>query len=319
MARKASNRERGNKRNWAAVLGQFEFDADDLKFIGETVKYGEEPGVALGTALTDVWFGGGSISAEIEFVDVSPRSACDVLLYYNPTTRSFISAGLSNEYLYGIRSFDNRWTSYSMAGNPNALRPGQVYHVECRVQGSLVTLLSDGVEVAATNLPAALPRSQVGIWCRGEHDIIIRNFKVSTEPPRAFVVMQFTSPYNELYTEVVRPICSELGVRAIRGDETFGPGLIIADVTRQIDEATVVIAEITPSNPNVYYELGYAHARSKPTILIADRQLDKLPFDVSPFRTLFYENSIDGKRRVEEGLRRHLKAVLDPSNSTNAL
>jgi hypothetical protein len=59
--------------------------------------------------------------------------------------------------------------------------------------------------------------------------------------------------------------------------------------------------------------VGYAHARGKPTILIADRGIEKLPFDVSPFRTLFYENSIDGKRRIEEGLRKHIKAILDPN------
>lgn len=82
---------------------------------------------------------------------------------------------------------------------------------------------------------------------------------------------------------------------------------------RQIDEANLIIAEITPSNPNVYYEVGYAHARVKPMVLIADRSMEKLPFDLSPFRTLFYENSIDGKRRIEEGLRKHIKASLDAS------
>ena len=29
---------------------------------------------------------------------------------------------------------------------------------------------------------------------------------------------------------------------------------------------------------------------------------DKLPFDISGFRTIFYDNSIGGKRRVEETL-----------------
>jgi len=70
-----------------------------------------------------------------------------------------------------------------------------------------------------------------------------------------------------------------------------------------------VIAEITPANPNVYYEIGYAHALNKPTILIAERATE-LPFDVSPFRVLFYENTIAGKKRIEEGLRRHLEAIL---------
>jgi hypothetical protein len=47
----------------------------------------------------------------------------------------------------------------------------------------------------------------------------------------------------------------------------------------------------------------------KPTILLAHKGT-KLPFDVSPFRTLFYENSISGKQKVEIGLEKHLKASL---------
>jgi hypothetical protein len=35
-----------------------------------------------------------------------------------------------------------------------------------------------------------------------------------------------------------------------------------------------------------------------------------LPFDVSPFRTLFYENTIEGKRKIEERLRNHIQAIL---------
>jgi hypothetical protein len=234
-------------------------------------------------------------------------------LSYNPTTKAFFCAGVGNEALYGILYFDNKWNPYGLSGDKNSLLPERLYHVEVRVRGSLVNLYVDGVEVVSTTLPVPLPRSQVGVWCREHSDIIVKNFRIESEPSRVFVVMQFSSPYNELYLEVVRPVCKEFGVEAVRADETYGPGLIIADVVRQIDEAKFIIAEITPANPNVYYEVGYAHARGKPTILIAERGIEKLPFDLSPFRTLFYENSIDGKRRVEEGLRRHIKAILDPS------
>ncbi len=123
--------------------------------------------------------------------------------------------------------------------------------------------------------------------------------------------MQFTKPFNELYSEVIQPVCKEFEIISLRADETYGPGLIIIDIARQIIEAKIVLAEITPANPNVYYEVGYAHALNKPTILIAEKGTD-LPFDVSPFRVLLYENSIEGKRRIEEGLRKHLNAILSP-------
>jgi hypothetical protein len=298
---------------WARIVGDVAFEIDSIHFRGATLKYSDEPGPALGMAMSDQFFGGGSVSAEITFLNPSPRAACDLVLAYNPVNGAFLGGGLGNEILYVIHAFNNQWTPYRVAGEANRLEANRPYHLECKVRGSLVNLIVDGVEVCSTNLPFPVPQSQIGVWFRDTGDIVIRRFTAKAEQPRAFVVMQFTSPYNELFQEVVLPICESFGVRAVRADDTFGPGLIIADVVRQIDESKFVIAEITPQNPNVYYEVGYSHARGKPTILIAERKLEKLPFDVSPFRTLFYENSIDGKRRIEEGLKRHIKEVLSPT------
>lgn len=86
---------------------------------------------------------------------------------------------------------------------------------------------------------------------------------------------------------------------------------MIADVQRQIRESRVVIAEITPVNPNVYYEVGFADAISKPVILIADGgKLEQLPFDVRAFRTLFYENTVGRKNKVEKTLTEFLKNIM---------
>jgi nucleoside 2-deoxyribosyltransferase len=71
-----------------------------------------------------------------------------------------------------------------------------------------------------------------------------------------------------------------------------------------------VIAEITPVNRNVFYELGYAQALGKPTVLLAERG-KQLPFDVSGYRLLMYDNTIAGKRQVEDGLKKHLRAILN--------
>ena len=89
----------------------------------------------------------------------------------------------------------------------------------------------------------------------------------------------------------------------------FRPGIILEDIVRGIVESKVIIAEITPPNQNVFYELGYAHALRKPAILLAEEG-KALPFDISGYRCLFYENSIGGKRRIEEGLAKHLNAIL---------
>ena len=121
--------------------------------------------------------------------------------------------------------------------------------------------------------------------------------------------MQFSSSFDDVYSEVIKKVCLEEGIDVVRIDETMGPGVIVQDITREIREANLVIADISPVNANVFYEVGYAHALNKPTILLAEKAT-KLPFDVSPFRTLFYENSIGGKTKFEEGLRMHVRASL---------
>ncbi|HNU88170.1 MAG TPA: hypothetical protein PKJ94_07765, partial [Ferruginibacter sp.] len=78
------------------------------------------------------------------------------------------------------------------------------------------------------------------------------------------------------------------------------------DIIKSIKESSLIIADITPDNPNVFYEVGYSHAIDKPTILLCDKKRSKLPFDLTSFRTLFYENSIAGKTQVEQRLRKYL-------------
>jgi hypothetical protein len=121
--------------------------------------------------------------------------------------------------------------------------------------------------------------------------------------------MQFSQPYEELYREVICPISAKFELRAYHAGDVFGPGIILRDIVDGLVEAKIVIAEITPPNQNVFYELGYAHALSKPTILLAEcgRQL---PFDVSGYRCIFYENTIGGKTKVQEALSKHFTAIL---------
>jgi nucleoside 2-deoxyribosyltransferase len=99
------------------------------------------------------------------------------------------------------------------------------------------------------------------------------------------------------------------GLDAEKADDILGPGMVISDITRRLQEADVVIADISVENANVYYELGYAHALGKPAILLAEKG-KALPFDISGFRTLFYENSIAGKSQIEAGLKKHLEAIV---------
>jgi hypothetical protein len=191
--------------------------------------------------------------------------------------------------------------------------------IEIGVRGQSIDFTVDDVPIFATHLPRPLAGEQVGALALGNG---VRFDNVAIEQkvlPRAFTVMAFESPFNDLYAEVIIPVCLELGLEPVRADELRYPGVILQDIVRGLVEATVVIAEISPGvdadgdtesfNANVFYELGYAHATGKPTILLA-RKNTRLPFDISGYRVILYDDSIGGKPAVERELRAHLQNIL---------
>lgn len=295
--------------NWNALAGRFEHENDTIIFKGKPVTFQDMPAPSVGTYISDQRFSGGTITGQISFNQISQSSTCEFILSYQPSTQALVTAGMGGAGMFSVRSFDSRWNTHASAGDRTNLIMKRKYELKVQVIGSRVKVTVDGVDVVEAVIPFSLSPGQAGIWCSDVNPIYISGYHVSTVKPTAFIVMQFSKPYNELYAEVIKPVCESFGVTAVRGDEEFGPGIIVADIARQIAESKVIVAEITPTNPNVYYEVGYAHALNKPTILIAERET-KLPFDVSPFRILFYENTIEGKRRIEEGFRKHLEAIL---------
>ena len=87
----------------------------------------------------------------------------------------------------------------------------------------------------------------------------------------------------------IRPAVLEVGLTPLRGDEEKKGGNILTDVYARLLLAEFVVADLTLSNPNVFYELGIRHAvRGFTTVPIA-ANLNPLPFDVNIIRTVMYQ------------------------------
>ncbi len=310
---------------WVPVLGVFNFNGDDVVFPGGRMlvlppnsPIGSEKveQAVFGLVLSTETLGDGEVCAEVEFEKVTEESICELAVSYDPGAQHLVNAGLGGDKfsLFTIREFGmpkpQEWTYHSNGGDRSSLREKRKYRLDARFMGAMVTLRIDGVPVASTEVasPLGKPR-QVGVFCKSDCKIVVRGFSVKAQKPKAFVVMQFGPQYDDVYRDVVRGVCDAYEVNSLRADDVAGPGLIIADVIREITSSQLVIADITPNNPNVYFEVGYALAMKKPTILLA-RKGTPLPFDVAGFRVLFYEDSIGGKGKLEEGLRRHLASIL---------
>ncbi len=316
---------------WVSLLGSFERREQEIIFhggidegiasgAGETSKF-----VKIGNYLCDRTFNEGSIEALVTLPETTSYSnACKFLLGYDSESRSFFSAGVEisnfSPFIFRIQYFDPKrvgqpvplWHDYAATGDRSSVKTGQEFSMKLNANGSRFELVIDGVSVATANLPIVMPKRQVGIWCQNTGDLRIRDFRVTQERAKVFVVMQYSAPYNELFTEVIEPVCGSRDISAIRADETYGPGHVLTDILYQIYTSKLVIAEITPENQNVFFEVGYAYATGKPIIFVAEKS-KQLPFDVSGFRVLFYENSIAGKAKIEEQLTRFIDAILSES------
>jgi hypothetical protein len=125
---------------------------------------------------------------------------------------------------------------------------------------------------------------------------------------KCFVIMPFDQKRNFLYDTVIKPTL-ELHPSIVfdfkRADESLTTGKISEEIVEFIRDAQIIIADITSANPNVYYELGYAHASSRKAILLIEKvegQKLSLPFDIQDFRCHPYRFSKDGFEDIKHKL-----------------
>lgn len=112
---------------------------------------------------------------------------------------------------------------------------------------------------------------------------------------------------DKILNEIIRPAVRECGYMVFRADEIDQPGLITSQVVRHIIQDSLVVADLTGRNPNVFYELGICHSLRKPLIQLIAKG-EPIPFDVAGMRTI----SIDHQRRTsrEEARQAIIRQVL---------
>ena len=99
---------------------------------------------------------------------------------------------------------------------------------------------------------------------------------------RCIIITPFDAAGQRVRDALSRAV-SELGIEVMRLEDhpSLTAGASIAEsVTRAIEEADLVIADISRQNPNVMYEIGFAHALRKPTFLILSAA-SSLPSDLA--------------------------------------
>jgi nucleoside 2-deoxyribosyltransferase len=139
---------------------------------------------------------------------------------------------------------------------------------------------------------------------------------------KGFVIMPFRKEtetdrnLQRMYQLAIKPALELEGYECIRADEIQEQGLVLEHIVQAIDSADVVIADLTNDNPNVMYELGLAHARSKPVIMIAQNP-EKAPFDLKAYRIVKYGTNLGEDADLKKEIRGALRVVGKKEKSTN--
>jgi hypothetical protein len=132
-----------------------------------------------------------------------------------------------------------------------------------------------------------------------------------------FVMQPFGGTLGGYYDSIFRPAIEQAGLAAVRADaEIFGTGKIMDQIWRGIRAAKVLVAELTSKNPNVFYELGLAHALEKPVVLVSSNQED-VPFDLRHIRVILYDQADPfwGQKLIDKIADNIKSAIKDPEDA----
>ena len=105
-----------------------------------------------------------------------------------------------------------------------------------------------------------------------------------------FVMMPFREPFDLCYRTIFIPAIRGANLEPKLASDLFRPSPIVADIWQMVQDARVLLAELTTKNANVFYELGLAHAIGKPVVLVSETMAD-VPFDLQPLRVLTYDKN----------------------------
>jgi hypothetical protein len=152
------------------------------------------------------------------------------------------------------------------------------------------------------------------------------------QPPAqgtCFVVMGFgkktdfetgrTLDLDKSYNYIIKPAVQAAGMQCVRADEIPHSGVIDVPMYEQLLKADVVVADLSTSNKNAFYELGVRHAlRPHTTIVICEDGAKSFPFDVNHVLIRQYHHMGEGidfgeVQRFSADLTKAIKDILDQS------
>src|SRR4051812_9507264 len=105
--------------------------------------------------------------------------------------------------------------------------------------------------------------------------------------------MPFAREFDDVYATIKSSVEGALDGRPLncfRLDEARPAGRITDRLLQEIQTASLCVADLSGSRPNIMWEVGYAMALGKPTIIVTQDE-GGLPFDIHDMQSFRYDRS----------------------------
>ena len=124
-----------------------------------------------------------------------------------------------------------------------------------------------------------------------------------------FMLMPFEKDLTNIYEQYIKEPLISKGYNVKRADDFYRSTDILADILNSISDADIIIADLTGRNPNVFYELGIAHRNNIKNVILICQKEDDIPFDLRGKRTILYENTLEGYKKLREEVPKYIKEI----------
>lgn len=137
--------------------------------------------------------------------------------------------------------------------------------------------------------------------------------KNSLERNTCFVIIPFHAAFDDICAVIRQAVEKDCKLRYVRGDLHESPGRVMPQIEEEIRRATVIVADISGHNPNVFYELGIAHQIKGPerVVLLTQAVDGKKAYDVHHYRQLEYTHSLAGLAKLRQELPVRLQRAIE--------
>ena len=138
-------------------------------------------------------------------------------------------------------------------------------------------------------------------------------------PDTAFILMWMdrSQPQLAKVRDAIKEVCASFNITALRADDVEHSDEVTEVVLQRIADSEFIVADLTGERPNVYYEVGYAHAMKKRMILYRKKGTN-LHFNLASYSIPEYTNLTDLKTRLKKRFEAILgREAMDSTSQTS--